>query len=138
MPCKRWRAFTANSTIGIAGLFDPASAVGLPRGSEDFGQTLAVWGWQDSRYVVVPFLGPRTIRDLSGGLIDSPLAPLGYVDNQSIVWGLKFVQLANSRTQAFPFDAVRAVTLDDYTLVRDVWMQRRKSQIQDGTQPDEK
>lgn len=126
--------FAMNTTIGIGGLFDPAGAVDIPRSNEDFGQTLAVWGWEDSNYLVLPFFGPRTVRDVVGIVGDTPMAPLGYVENDTVAWGLKAVQLANTRTQLFALDDLRANALDDYVMVRDAWMQHRGQQIKEGAQ----
>ena len=58
--------FLMNTTIGLAGFFDVATRAGLPKHDEDFGQTLAVWGWKNSRYLVMPFFGPFTLRDFAG------------------------------------------------------------------------
>ena len=65
--------FLLNSTLGIGGLFDPATSAKLPNKSEDFGQTLGVWGWKQSRYLELPLFGPRTVRDALGMAGDSPL-----------------------------------------------------------------
>src|SRR5690606_16052721 len=67
--------FLVNTTLGIDGLFDPASDAGIPYRSEDFGQTLGVWGWKTSRYVELPLFGPRTLRDTFGLVGDAPLSP---------------------------------------------------------------
>jgi phospholipid-binding lipoprotein MlaA len=71
--------FLLNSTLGIGGIFDPASDAKLPRKNEDFGQTLGVWGWKRSRYVELPLFGPRTIRDVFGLVGDAPLSPIRQV-----------------------------------------------------------
>mgnify|MGYP002661903273 CR=1 FL=1 len=76
--------FLLNSTLGIGGIFDPASDAKLPRKSEDFGQTLGVWGWKRSRYVELPLFGPRTVRDVVGLVGDAPLAPLQQVDYDAL------------------------------------------------------
>jgi phospholipid-binding lipoprotein MlaA len=123
--------FAMNTTVGIGGIFDPADRLGFARRSEDFGQTLATWGWEDSRYLVLPLLGPRTLRDALCEMADSQLAPLGQLDNTAISSTLKVVEISNGRTRLFPLDAVRADALDDYSFVRDAWIQRRNSQIRD-------
>ena len=68
--------FTINSSIGLLGLFDPASSMGLPEHDEDFGQTLAVWGVKEGPYLMLPFLGPKTVRSLAGDLADILFNPL--------------------------------------------------------------
>ncbi len=73
--------FLLNSTVGIGGLFDVASKAKMPNRDQDFGQTLAVWGWQRSRYLEVPFLGPQTVRDVLGLAGDSSLWPVQYIED---------------------------------------------------------
>ncbi len=123
--------FAVNTTVGIAGVFDLASHVGLPpRDGEDFGQTLATWGWRDSRYLVLPLLGPRTLRDAVGMVGDQPLSPLGQVQDSGTATGLQALEIVDMRTRMLPLDGFRSSALDDYTFVRDAWSQRRNSQIQ--------
>src|SRR5690606_15422422 len=73
--------FVINSTLGIGGIFDPASDAKLPNKSEDFGQTLGVWGWKTSRYVELPLFGPRTVRDSFGLVGDGQLSPIRQVED---------------------------------------------------------
>ncbi len=127
--------FAVNTTVGIGGLFDPASSLNLAHRNEDFGQTLAVWGWENSNYLVLPLMGPRTVRDLAGGLGDIPMTPLSYVENDTVALSLRVLQLADARVQLFPVDDMRADALDEYVMIRDAWMQRRKHQIREGNQP---
>jgi phospholipid-binding lipoprotein MlaA len=117
--------FAVNTTIGIGGLFDPASRFGMPSYDEDFGQTLTAWGWHDSRYLVLPLLGPRTVRDSVGMVGDWPLSPIGYVHNDLVANGLNILQLANARARLLPMDDARAQAADEYALIRDTWMQHR-------------
>lgn len=123
--------FVVNSTAGVAGVFDPATHIGMPkRDGEDFGQTLATWGWSDSRYLVMPLLGPRTVRDTVAIVGDQALSPLGQVDKSSIADKLQIMQMVDGRAQMLPLDQVRKDALDDYTFVRDAWAQRRNRQIE--------
>jgi len=121
--------FAINTTIGIGGLFDPASDAHLPNHSEDFGQTLGVWGWKRSRYVELPLFGPRTVRDVFGLIGDAPLSPLRQVQPDQDRIFLQGLQLVDVRTQLFAVDRMREGAADDYTLVRDAWLQRRRYQI---------
>ncbi|HZH42611.1 MAG TPA: VacJ family lipoprotein [Lysobacter sp.] len=121
--------FLLNSTLGIGGLFDPASAAKLPRTQEDFGQTLGVWGWKHSRYVELPFFGPRTLRDAVGLVGDAPLSPLRQVQADKVRIPLQGLQLVDTRTQLLAIDSLREGAEDDYSLVRDAWTQRRNYQI---------
>jgi phospholipid-binding lipoprotein MlaA len=121
--------FAINTTIGVGGLFDPASDAHLPNHSEDFGQTLGVWGWKRSRYVELPLFGPRTVRDVFGLIGDAPLSPLRQMDSDQGRIFLQGLQLVDVRTQLFAVDRMREGAADDYTLVRDAWLQRRRYQI---------
>ncbi|HEY9541618.1 MAG TPA: VacJ family lipoprotein [Luteimonas sp.] len=121
--------FALNSTLGIGGIFDPASDAKLPNKSEDFGQTLGVWGWKTSRYVELPLFGPRTVRDAFGLVGDGQLSPIRQVEDDKTRVFLQGLQLVDVRTQLFAVDSMRAGAVDDYALVRDAWLQRRNYQI---------
>ncbi|MBB1088635.1 VacJ family lipoprotein [Lysobacter sp. SG-8] len=121
--------FLLNSTLGIGGIFDPASDAKLPNRREDFGQTLGVWGWERSRYVELPLFGPRTLRDSLGMAADAPLSPLRQVEEDAVRIPLQGLQLVDVRTQLLATDSLREGAADDYSLVRDAWLQRRNYQI---------
>lgn len=127
-----------NTTVGIGGVFDVASDMGLTKHTEEFGQTLGVWGVGDGPYFFWPLIGPRTTRDTLGWAVDS------YVDP---VWGLDAVPLRNSlgatrfidiRASLLPTDKiVEEAAFDKYNYVRDAYLQNRRSQIYDGNPPRE-
>jgi phospholipid-binding lipoprotein MlaA len=121
--------FAINTTLGVGGLFDPATDAHLPNHSEDFGQTLGIWGWKRSRYVELPLFGPRTVRDVFGLIGDAPLSPLRQMQSDQGRIFLQGLQLVDVRTQLFAVDRMREGAADDYTLVRDAWLQRRRYQI---------
>lgn len=121
--------FVMNTTLGMAGLFDPASAVGIPRRSEDFGQTLGTWGWRNSRYLELPLFGPRTVRDTVGLAGDLPLSWIRHVDDGNARFALQGLQLVDTRAQLMSLDSMRDQAPDEYALTRDAWMQRRNYQI---------
>jgi len=123
--------FAVNTTIGVVGMFDPASHFEMPMGDdEDFGQTLATWGWRDSRYLVLPLLGPRTVRDAIGIVGDRSLSPISQIQDSGAAAGLQLLGIVDMRMQLLPTDQFRREALDDYLFVRDAWAQRRKHQIQ--------
>lgn len=122
--------FLMNSTLGIGGLFDPASKALVPSRKEDFGQTLGAWGWRRSRYVELPFFGPRTVRDVFGLAGDMPLSPIRTIEEDKVRIGLQGLQLVDMRSQLLAIDDMRANAVDEYTLVRDAWLQRRNYQIE--------
>jgi len=129
--------FAVNTTVGIIGVFDPASHFGIPsRDDEDFGQTLAIWGWRDSRYLVLPLLGPSTVRDAVGIVGDQPLSPIGQIQNSGTASGLQALEIVEVRTRLLPIDQFRRDAFDDYVFVRDAWVQRRNHQIQPDLRSD--
>ena len=126
---KSLARFVMNTTLGLGGILDPASDAHLPYHDEDFGQTLGKWGWKRSRYVELPLFGPRTVRDVFGLAGDAPLSPIRQVEDDPTRVFLQGLQLVDVRTQLFAVDSMREGATDDYALVRDGWMQRRKYQI---------
>ncbi|MDO4709900.1 MAG: VacJ family lipoprotein [Pseudomonadota bacterium] len=129
--------FTLNMTLGLGGLFDPATRFNVPHINEDFGQTLAVWGWRQSRYLELPIFGPRTLRDVFGMLADTPFSALPHISNNKTRAGLQALQLADIRSRLFSVDSMREGVADEYLLYRDAWLQRRNYQIlRDLEQPD--
>ncbi|MBU3696468.1 VacJ family lipoprotein [Dechloromonas sp.] len=127
-----------NSTIGIFGLFDVASELGLERHEEDFGQTMAVWGYRDSAYLFWPLIGPRTVRDTGGWLVDINTDPTWGTTRKSVAVrnSLLAVRLVDVRASLLPADkVVEEAALDKYAYVRDAYLQRRRNQIYDGRPP---
>jgi len=138
---KMERAFTStgrflmNSSIGLLGFFDVATKVGIPYYDEDFGQTLAVWGWKDSRYLVMPVIGPYTVRDLLGRGFYGYFHPVSYmIREHNNYWPLA-VDLISLRAELLPLQADIDAAADPYVLVRDVWLQNREFNIYDGDPP---
>lgn len=121
--------FAINTVFGIGGVFDVATRMQVPNRSEDFGQTLGVWGWKNSRYVELPLFGPRTVRDTFGLVADAPMAPLRYVEEDKVRVFLQGLQLVDVRTQLMALDSMREGATDEYALFRDGWLQRRNFQI---------
>lgn len=122
--------FVVNSTLGIGGLLDPASDLKMKRRSEDFGQTLGAWGWRRSRYVELPFFGPRTVRDVFGLAGDVPLSPVWQIEEDKVRIGLQGLQLVDTRAQLLSLDALREDAPDEYAMLRDAWLQRRNYMIE--------
>jgi phospholipid-binding lipoprotein MlaA len=128
--------FGINSTIGILGLFDPASAMGLERHDEDFGQTLAVWGVDSGPYIFVPVLGPTTVRDSTGRLIDMVFDPLNWatfdeVDEARLIRG-GLSGLSAREALLDPVDEVRENSPDPYVTFRSTYSLVRESAIRNG------
>lgn len=122
--------FVINAAFGLGGVFDPATAMGIPFTEEDFGQTLAIWGWHQSRYLELPLLGPRTLRDALATPANLLFSPIRHLDNDAARLGTQGLQLLDRRASVLPFEGMRNEAADDYLLVRDLWLQRRQHQIQ--------
>ena len=127
--------FVVNSTLGVLGLWDPASSMGLPKHDEDFGQTLATWGVSDGPYVMLPFLGPSTLRDSLAYAVDSELDPVNQIDHIPTRNQLKIFELLDERSALFSYEEQLESASDEYAFVRDVWLQNRKYKVYDGELP---
>lgn len=129
--------FVINTTFGVAGLIDVASMDGIEKRNEDFGQTLGHWGVGSGAYVVLPFLGPSTLRDTAGLVVDlAAFDPIGYVDEPATRNSLLAVKFIDRRSQYLPAsDLLDEAALDPYAFMRDAYFQRRNSQIHDGNVP---
>jgi phospholipid-binding lipoprotein MlaA len=133
-----WMRFVFNSTLGLGGLLDIASEAGMPKHDEDFGQTLAVWGVPDGIFVVLPVLGPRTLRDAAAAPVDlvadSYVArELIYHDNirerNAFIGG----RAVSARSQYLGIErTLNEGTLDKYRFARDFYRQQRRAKIYDG------
>ncbi len=132
--------FMVNTTFGFFGIGDVASGLGLPKHYEDFGQTLGVWGVPSGPYVVLPLLGPSTLRDAPARIPDTwygsalTWAADDDVALRNSAFGLKVVVDRASLLQGE--QVIDGVALDRYSLLRDAWLQRRLSLIHDGELPD--
>jgi phospholipid-binding lipoprotein MlaA len=119
--------FLTNTTIGVAGLFDVASELGLQHNVEDFGQTLAVWGVGEGPYLVLPVMGPITIRDGGGLIVDKAANPGTYVPFTGVIEGIS--DRANAEG-ALKF--IDEAALDPYVFTRESYLQHRRHLINDG------
>jgi phospholipid-binding lipoprotein MlaA len=120
-----FQRFVTNSIYGIGGLLDVASAGDIDKHEADLGQTLAGWGWEDSRYLVLPLLGPSTVRDSWGRAGDSVADVAWQRAYKEGAYGLLALRIIDIRAGLLPLDAELAAAYDEYALVRDGWMQRR-------------
>ncbi len=126
-----------NTTIGIGGLFDPATPAGLLRHQEDLGQTFATWGMGQGPYLVIPLLGPSTARDVTDLAPRTFLSPLFYIESAAI-YGVGALNVINERANLLEATEIRdEAALDSYTFTREAFLQRRKDLIYDGNPPAE-
>jgi len=122
--------FLINSTVGIAGLWDVATPMGVSAEREDFGQTLGVWGVSEGPYLVLPLLGPSTVRDTGGLPLDMVTYPVYYVENDKVRYGLTALRIVDVR--AGLLDQEELIQGDRYTFIRDAYLQRRRFEVSDG------
>jgi phospholipid-binding lipoprotein MlaA len=125
-----------NTTFGLGGVLDPATEMGLQRRPEDFGQTLGVWGFPNGPFLMLPLLGPSTVRDTTGLLADrqvsaSSLAASG--GDQAAITALEVISLRASLLDAGRL--LDQVALDRYSFLRDSYLQRRLDAVYDGAPP---
>jgi phospholipid-binding lipoprotein MlaA len=131
--------FMFNSTIGLFGLIDVATPMGLPKHNEDFGQTLATWGVTDGPYIVLPFFGPRTIRSTAGLVVETTYDPINEIENDDVRYGTIALRTVDTRYKLLNVSRiVDQAALDKYSFVRDAYLQHRKNLIYDGNPPEEK
>ncbi len=126
-----------NSTVGIFGLIDVASHMGLEKHDEDFGQTLAVWGVPDGPYIVLPLLGPSNARDSVGLVGDIYVDPLFQIDEEgNVYWGAVILRFIDTRADLLSASRVlEQAAIDPYIFVRDAYLQHRRNLVYDGNPP---
>jgi phospholipid-binding lipoprotein MlaA len=125
-----------NSTIGLLGLFDVATEAGIEKHDEDFGQTLGYWGVGDGPFLVLPVLGPSTVRDGIGRAVDSRADLATYVDPSRARNQIWIGRGVNRRAELLDASTVlQTAALDPYEFVRDAYLQRRRNLIHDGSPP---
>ena len=123
-----------NTTIGIGGLFDPATRAGLDKNDRDFGQTLGVWGVKSGPYVVLPVLGPSDIRDAVGRGADDFANPRHYVKNNWVAWGMWGVRGIDNRSRLLYADSIVSNAYDPYAFIRNAYLQHRDFKVSGGQQ----
>ncbi len=130
--------FVTNTTFGLGGLFDIAGDIGLERRSEDLGQTLGRWGVPAGPYLVLPLLGPRSVRDAAAWTVDRQVSLANLAVEGGRSWALSAVELMQTRSELLAAQALLGqVALDRYTFVRDAYLARRRSLVYDGNPPPE-
>lgn len=129
--------FLLNSTVGLLGIFDPATAAGFSEHEEDLGQTLAVWGLPAGPYFMVPVFGPYTLGHGLGALADTQVSVLTQYDDSSLTGKLGALYLVHERYQLLDATEEVRAAFDPYIFVRDAYFQNRQYLIHDGSVPDE-
>jgi phospholipid-binding lipoprotein MlaA len=126
--------FLVNSTLGLFGLFDIASQIGLVEQGEDFSQTLAVWGVGNGAYLMLPAAGPTTIRDTTGRVVDNLYFPLALL-NAPLSLTRAVIGALDGREQLMSLENVLEESLDPYAFVKESYFQRQLFKIYDGNPP---
>ncbi len=125
--------FLINSTLGVFGLFDPATAMGLTKQQEDFGQTLGVWGVGPGPYFMLPLLGPSTVRDFPGRVVDFLIYPVNLIDNRDVRTALQATEVVSARAGFLEQGKIlRELSPDFYQQLRNFYLNRRGHLIRDG------
>ena len=127
--------FVINSTIGLFGLIDVASKMGLERHEEDFGQTLGVWGFDSGPYIMIPFLGPSNPRDLLSRPISSFLSGTFAMEDNDVKITLVSIDALETRERLL--DAETLIIGDKYIFVKDAYIQSREYEINNGSTEDD-
>ena len=121
-----------NTTIGVGGLLDPATEMGLDKNDEDFGQTLGHWGVPPGPFLELPLLGPSDTRDGPARAVDIFTGPTHYISNNWVSYGLYGVGFVDTRAGLLPLDDTLQKVFDPYAFVRDAYLQRRAYLVSDG------
>ena len=125
-----------NTTLGLYGLMDIASEVGLEKRREDLGQTLGRWGVPSGPYLVLPIFGPSSLRDLAAMPADWKASPGQYFPSGNPRVAVALVNVTETRAGLLKAtDAIRQASLDPYSFVRDAWLQKRENDVYDGNPP---
>ncbi|MCB1877592.1 MAG: VacJ family lipoprotein [Chromatiales bacterium] len=130
--------FAINSTIGVLGLIDVASDLGMRRNDEDFGQTLGAYGVGAGNYLVLPFLGPSSVRDAVGVGVKLYSDPLNLIDPSVVQYAVYGLRIVDDRADLLDAENVlKTAALDEYIFVRDAYLQKRRDLVYDGNPPPE-
>ena len=122
--------FLMNSTAGIGGLFDPATAVGLEKNDREFGQTLGVWGVKPGPYLMLPLMGPSDVRDTGGLLVDQVTDPRNYLFGRWVSWSLYIISSMDRRAQLLgSSDRALEGAYDKYAFLRSAYLQNREFKV---------
>jgi phospholipid-binding lipoprotein MlaA len=125
--------FTSNLILGVGGMFDVATEMGIPYYQEDFGQTLGYWGFDSGPYIVLPLLGPSSLRDSLSKPVDFYLDPATHVSDDPTRWSITGLRIIDTRSTYLNSESMLSNSaLDQYSFIRDTWLQRREHQVRDG------
>ena len=127
-----------NTVFGLGGILDVATEAGIDRHTEDFGQTLGRWGVPSGPYLVLPLLGPSTVRDATALFVDVQgdlISVIGDIPVRNSLYAIRLVDLRSNLLRASQL--LEDAALDRYTFTRDAFLQRRRNEVHDGNLPDD-
>ena len=127
--------FAINSTLGLAGIIDVATKMGFDKHDEDFGQTLAVWGVPHGPYIMLPGLGPSSLRDTAAMIPDAFLSPSILIEHEPTIYSLKFLDLIDTRARYLGLESISIG--DEYLFIKDAYYQNREYDSKDGEVEDD-
>jgi len=130
-----------NSTVGVAGIWDPATGLGISKTREDLGQTLGVWGFGAGPYLVLPLLGPSSLRDATGRAVDTVVDPSNawIASDNRVYAGALVLRVTHTRAELLDLDSMLdSLSFDRYLTVRDAYLARREHLIRNGPSADPK
>ncbi|HEX7416818.1 MAG TPA: MlaA family lipoprotein [Steroidobacteraceae bacterium] len=128
--------FLLNTTVGLGGILDPATPVGLDSNNEDFGQTMGVWGVKTGPYLMLPILGPSDIRDGFGLIPEEFTDGRHYIKSTTVSWGVRGLGLVNRRARLLGGESLLNQTYDRYSFIRNAYLERRNYLVKDGNVPE--
>jgi phospholipid-binding lipoprotein MlaA len=127
---------SVNTVFGLGGVLDVASEMRLEKRNEDFGQTLGYWGVKSGPYLVLPLLGPSTLRDTLATPVDmqgNAVQQFNDTATRNALTGLRVIDVRSGFLESL--DVIKAAALDPYSFVRDAYLQKRENDIHDGNPP---
>lgn len=128
--------FGTNTTLGLLGLFDVATPLGLEKHHEDLGQALGFWGMGPGAYIVWPVFGPSSVRDTTTLVSNLALTPQTFVSDDALYYALTALQITNARSeQLIASDILDDISLDQYLFVRDAYLRHREALVDNGSLP---
>ena len=129
--------FVMNTTVGVVGLFDPATAVGLEQNHEDFGQTLGRWGVGNGPFLILPFGNPTTLRDGLARVADPFTSPITLSGSGATQYGMSALRIANTGSKSSGAEPRLNSAYDPYVVMRSVYLQKRSYVVYDGYVPED-
>lgn len=127
--------FLINSTLGLFGIFDVAEEIGLKRKEEDFGQTLGLWGADHGAYLMLPGMGPSTVKDLTGEVVDASAFSLAFLSLPQTVLKTT-IKLLDTRVELIDQEQLLNDSLDPYLFTKELYLQRQEYKLYDGNLPE--